>query len=69
MEVATIACPWCPWGMAGSGSHLEDLIASIGEAIVEHAAEAHPDKLEEVNRDYRAWTRVLRSHRWVNVED
>jgi hypothetical protein len=55
--------------MAGSGSHLEDLIASIGEAIVEHAAEAHPDKLEEVNRDYRAWTRVLRSHRWVNVED
>jgi len=55
----SILCPWCSWGAAIAGGLEEEVVrARARELVVEHAAEQHPERLDEAAREFENWMRV-----------
>ena len=59
MPVVSIFCPWCSWGMAiASAADEEATRARAREVVIEHAASAHPERIDEAAQEYASWVRV-----------
>jgi hypothetical protein len=59
VPTVSILCPWCSWG-AAIASGLEDEVARARarEMVVEHAAQAHPERIDEAAQNFESWLRA-----------